>query len=582
MAEQILIGLVAAIVIGVGAQWLARRIEVPAILLLLAGGVLAGPVTGLVVPQQIFGEALLPAVSLAVGLLLFDGGLSLRFRELSGLGRPLVLLSTVGVLLTFALAALAATLLLPLQRPAAVVVGAILVVSGPTVVGPLLSYGRPETRVAELLRWEGIVIDPIGATLSVAVLNALTRHHRPALGLLTTAAVGVAAGLLGAAIFVWVVRKRWVPSDLEVPFLLLVLVAAFAAAEHRLEEAGLFAATTLGIALANQRFVRSDQFERFYRTSSVVVLGTLFVLLGALVDLTELRAVWLPALLLVACLVLVIRPLVALLCTARAGLSLRQRAFVALMAPRGIVAAATASLFDLKLEAVGRDPGALDAVVFLVIVGTCVFCGSLVRLGARALRIAQEPSRAIALLGSAPWLRALARELRALGAQVYVVAPGALAQARADPDAGLYTEPLAELQEGNVLDDVDQVVLASEDSDQNLLAALHYNLRLGPERVLVLPTSDRLRPGSEAAKLAAWNPWAFGGALTQAELAKAFASGHRFVAMPVPPDRQWPARPPILARVRRGGRVDLSVRPRSLTPGDLVVVLAPPASQTGR
>ena len=577
MATEILIGLVAAIVIGIGAQWLARKIEVPAILLLLAAGVLAGPVTGLIVPEQIFGEALLPAVSLAVGLLLFEGGLSLRIRELRGLGRPVVLLSTVGVILTFTLTALAAAVLLPLPRPAAIVVGAILVVSGPTVVGPLLAYAKPESRVAELLRWEGIVIDPIGATLSVAVLNALVRHQEPAVGLLATAATGVGVGLLGAAIYVLVVRRRWVPFDLEVPLALLLVVAAFAVAEHRLDEAGLFATTTLGIALANQRLVRLDHLEQFYRATSVVVLGTLFALLGALVDLPQLRTVWLPTLLLVICLVLVIRPLVALVCTAGAGLSLRQRAFVGILAPRGIVAAATASLFDLKLQAVGRDPGALDAVVFLVIVGTCVFYGSVARLGARVLRVARPPSRAIALFGSAPWLQALAGELRRLGAQVFVVAPGAAKPAQADPDEGRYTGALSELGEGHALNDVDQVVLASQDSDQNLLGALRYNPRLGPERVLVLVPSDPLPPGSEAAKLATWHPRAFGGAFTHAQLATAFDGGHRFVSMRVPADRRLDARTPVLAHVLDGGRVDLTVRPGTLAPGDLVVALAPPA-----
>jgi hypothetical protein len=304
---------------------------------------------------------------------------------------------------------------------------------------------------------------------------------------------------------------------------------------------------------------------------------TLFALLGALVDVPELGVVWLPALLLVACLVLVIRPLVVLVCTARAGLSLRQRAFVGVMAPRGIVAAATASLFDLKLEAVGRDPGALDAVVFLVVVGTCLFYGSLVRLAARALQVARPPPRAIALFGSAPWLQALARELRRLGAQVYVVTPGWAPPAVPDGDAAPYTGSLSDLEEAEKLDDGDQVVLASHDRDQNLLAALRYNRRIGPERVLILAPSDR--PGGDPAKLATWHPRAFAGAFTLADLTSAFESGRRFVSMRVPADPRWAATAPVLARVRADGRVDLIVRRQSLAPGDAVVVLAPAAGQ---
>jgi NhaP-type Na+/H+ or K+/H+ antiporter len=576
VTESVLIGIAVCIVAGIGAQWLARRLQIPAILLLLAAGVVVGPITGLVVPERMFGAALLPFVSLAVGLLLFEGGLSLRLRQLRSVRRPVVLLCTVGVLVTFALGALGAAAVLPVPREIAVVVAAILVVSGPTVVDPLLAYARPTARVAEILRWEGIVIDPVGATFSVAVLNVLLHHQDPLHALLATSATGVATGMFGAAVYVAVGRRRWVPRDLEVPIMLLVVVASFAFAERRLPEAGLFATTTVGVTLANQNLVPTEHLEPFFQSVRVVVLGTLFAVLGALVELPEVAAMWPGALALTAFLVIVVRPVVAFLCTIRSGLPLRERAFVALMAPRGIVAAATASLFALKLGDTARTPGPLDEIVFLAIVGTCLFYGAIARPVARALGVAQAPARTVALVGSAPWLRALAGELQRLGAKVNLVTSSARPEDGAKPTLA----PLAELDDAQLLDTVEQVVLASDDPDENLLAALRYGMRLDAGRVLVLAPSRPPPPGSESARLATWHPRLFDGRLTRQQLEDAMADGHRLVACTVPGEG-WSPVGRLLARVLPDGRVDLTVRARHLRPGDRLVVLVPPPSDRG-
>jgi NhaP-type Na+/H+ or K+/H+ antiporter len=173
MSETLLVGLSAIIAIGVSAQWLAWRTKLPAILVLLIFGILAGPVTGFIDPDQIFGDLLSPFVSISVAIILFEGGLSLRFSELREIGTVVVNLITIGILLTWALASLSAYYLLDLGLELSVLFGAILIVTGPTVIIPLLRQVRPTESVGSVLRWEGIVNDPIGAMMAVLVFEII-------------------------------------------------------------------------------------------------------------------------------------------------------------------------------------------------------------------------------------------------------------------------------------------------------------------------------------------------------------------------------------------------------------------------
>jgi NhaP-type Na+/H+ or K+/H+ antiporter len=226
--EGLLEQLVVVLALGVACTWLARLLRIPAILPLLAAGIVAGPITGLVRPDELLGELLFPVVSLAVALLLFEGGMSLRLRELGEVGRPVLLLVSVGVGLTFVLAAGFLRLAHGLSHDVSVIVASMLVVTGPTVVGPLLANARPSHRAARTVVWEGIAIDPIGATVAIATLNTITRHGNPVTDLLFTASVGIAAGGFGSLLFVLFVRRRWLPLDLQVPGVLLLAMCTFA------------------------------------------------------------------------------------------------------------------------------------------------------------------------------------------------------------------------------------------------------------------------------------------------------------------------------------------------------------------
>jgi NhaP-type Na+/H+ or K+/H+ antiporter len=406
------LGLAAIVVLGVGIQWLASRLHLPAILLLLLGGVLAGPVAGIIEPDELLGDLLFPAVSLAVGILLFEGGLGLRFAELEKHGRgPIIRLVTVGVLVTWIIGGVAAHLLIDMEASSAVLLGAILVVSGPTVVLPLVRFARVREPVNGILRWEGIFIDPIGATLAIVVLDAVIQQEDTTSSVervLTTAAAGTAAGLLGAAVLVLLFSRHLVPDNLHNPFTLAVVVAAFAGADLLRPEAGLFAATVLGVALANQRRAPIAHIREFEENLGSLILAGLFILLGAQVDLDALVDYLPEAVALSAVLIVLARPVAVYLSTVGSGLSSVERAYLMCMSPRGIVAASVSALFAIELEDAGQPVDALVPVTFIVITVTVLFSAVASLLGARRFRVARPAPRGVAFVGGPTWAVELA------------------------------------------------------------------------------------------------------------------------------------------------------------------------------
>ncbi len=295
--------LAGVLILGIGVQWLAWRIHLPAILLLLASGLLIGPGSMVLVkygvlpgeildPNALFGPLLLPAVSLAVALLLFEGGLTLNLAEHSQASGVIWMLVTVGALVTFAVGAEAAHALLGLEWSPSILLGAILMVTGPTVIGPLLRHVRPSGKVGPILKWEGIIIDPIGAMFAVLVFEILVRGEVQAgpiaRTVLTTIAVGSAFGLAGAGVIVLCFWRHWVPDFLHNAFTLVMVLAAFAAANVVQHESGLFATTLMGLVLANQRRVNVHHVMEFKASLTVLLISGLFIVLGARLTVEQL------------------------------------------------------------------------------------------------------------------------------------------------------------------------------------------------------------------------------------------------------------------------------------------------------
>ncbi|MBK5223503.1 MAG: cation:proton antiporter [Acidimicrobiia bacterium] len=414
------------VAVGVVAQWVATKLKIPSILLLLGAGLAAGPGLDVIDPDALLGDLLFPVVSMGVALLLFEGGLGLHRSELGSWSGVLVRLLTVGVAITGVVAAIAAATVGGLSLETAVVFGAIMTVTGPTVIIPLLRQTRLRPRVARVLRWEGIAIGAVGATLAIVVLEAVVLAGEGpvviAREVLLTAVVGSGIGLATAMALAWALGHRLVPDHIQNAVIIAAVLVAFALANHWREEGGLFAATVLGIALANQRRAPVRHVVEFQENLGVLLIGSIFVLLGARVEAQDLRANLVPALAVLAVLVFVARPLSVAASTWRSSLTRQERLYIAGVAPRGIVAASVSALFALKLEAAGVQGSTdLAALTFVVVAGTVVVYG----LGAgplsRRLRLKVPDPTGVALIGAPPWAVELGRLLQRVEVSVLVV-----------------------------------------------------------------------------------------------------------------------------------------------------------------
>ncbi len=424
--NEITIGLVTILVFGIGAQWIGRRSGIPSLLLLLPAGLLAGDVLGLVEPVKMFGDLLFPLITLLLSLLLFQSGLQLRVNELPDEARSSVArLVTIGLAITFIGGSLAAVAFLDVPNELAFMVGAILVVSGPTVVGPLLDVVRPKEPTGTVLLWEGTVLDPLGATLGVIVLNLILASDRggvhPILQMLERVALGVTVGVVAAALLVFVMSRFLLTDNMQASVALLFATLAFGVANVILSEAGLIATVTMGIVAANQRFVSTRRISGFGDTLEVLIIGILFITLGALVKLADLWEYALPTLLIVLVLVLVVRPVTAAVSLWRTPLTGRDRAMVGWMDPRGIVAAATAAQFSESLTQADYDTKFLLPVVFGVIIGTGVIYGTTAKPVAALLKVARPTPKGVGLVGDDPWLVPFGNCLAEVGVAVLLI-----------------------------------------------------------------------------------------------------------------------------------------------------------------
>ena len=375
-------------------QIIAARLGVPAIVPLLIAGCLMGPyVLDVFDPEQLFGELLTPMVSLAVGVILFEGGVELRARDLRhGAGRVVTRLVTLGVAVTWGLITAAAILVLDIDARVAVILGAILTLSGPTVVLPIVDFIRPTERLATILRWEGIIIDPIGAILAVLTYGAVVSGDTGSFeigGFAATVFVGAVVGLVFGVILAAILGYERLSSSIKASAMLAVVFLSVAIASAIREDAGLVAAIALGISLTHIHKTALEESSKLFTQSLVtIIIGTVFIVLSATVDPKAVISLGWPALVFVALIILVFRPVSVALCTWGSRLTTPERAFLGGMMPRGIVAAATVAAFEKGLAKDGiPDAELLVPVAFLVIAVTVFVYGLSAKPYATALRV---------------------------------------------------------------------------------------------------------------------------------------------------------------------------------------------------
>lgn len=408
---------------GVALQWLAWWLHLPAILLLLAAGIVAGPLTGVIDPDRTLGNLLFPLVSLGVAVILFEGSLTLRWHEIHGVERVVRNLVSVGALVTWLTIGAACHWLVKLPTELALLFGALVVVTGPTVIVPLLRSVRPVQHVAAILRWEGIIVDPVGALLAVLVFEfILSGRHGHTLWLFAAAvAAGGGGGVVGGWVLAQLLRRHFIPDYLQNAAALALVLAVFVATNAVVPESGLLAVTVMGILLANLRDIPTEGILDFKETLSVLLISVFFILLAARMDLQSFAALGWNAAALFAVVVFVARPLAVAVSAFGSELSWSERLLLAWIAPRGIVAAAISALFAIRLQQLGF-PGA-DLVVtltFMVIIGTVVLQSATARPLALWLGVAEPAARGVMLVGGDRVARAIGKVLHDQGLPVLV------------------------------------------------------------------------------------------------------------------------------------------------------------------
>lgn len=416
------VGLVSVLLFGIAAQWVAWRLKLPSILLLLVAGVGAGPMLNILRPDQLLGDLLEPLVALAVALILFEGSLTLSFASLRQASRVVLKLVTLGALLTWTLLTISVFFLLKLSFPLALLLGAILIVSGPTVIGPLLLYLRPTGKVGTILKWESILIDPLGAVLAVLVFEGIRAQDIAAagsvflLGALEALAVGTLLGILFAMVTGEALKRHFIPDSLVNPAVLTLALGCYALANQLYPEAGLLGITVMGVSLANQTGVPVRRILEFKETVRLLLISALFVLLAARLHFEDWLLIRGNLLDFLAVLFFVARPLAVGISTRGENLTSAEILFLSWMAPRGIVAASVASVFALRLTEWGHpEAKLLVPYTFAVIFATVAVYGLTAPLLARKLKLAMPNPQGVLVLGAHPFAQSLAELLSRKG-----------------------------------------------------------------------------------------------------------------------------------------------------------------------
>jgi NhaP-type Na+/H+ or K+/H+ antiporter len=581
--NQVLFGLGLVLVLAVGSQLVARPLKAPAIVVLLPAGFLAGIATDDVHPDKLLGPLYQPFVSIAVGVILFEAGLRLSLEEVvPGVRKAVVRLVVAGALLTWlAIAATLTVLYDDMDHGVALLIGAILVVSGPTVVLPLLAFIRPTRDVRSLLKWEGTLVDPFGALLGVLVFTGVSsgKGWQPGAMLIDLGAGALVAAAGAPALWLLLREVQRSEPRMVVPATLMVVVAAVVTADLIREDAGLVAAVLMGIAVGNQRSIDiSLSLFEFEETLVQFLIGVLFVLVAASVSPDDVRSVLPQALVLVAVMILVIRPAVVALTMLRSSFARRERAFIAWMAPRGIVAGATASAFGPELAQKGvAGADKVLPIVFVAIFGTVVVYGLTAAPVARMLGVAGVGRRLVLIVSGHPWAREIAAALKRSGVAVRMWV-GPLDHQAAARDAGLDADRgrimVDAVSREAELEEVTDALLLTRSDDFNTLGAAELRAELGHQHVYrVAPHPDEpdlLPPSREAGILGDRS-------LTFAELDRLFAAGARIVSRSTDQaQRAAGTRTEVpLFAVARDGRLSIAAdgRPPDVRPGDTVIVL---------
>ncbi|WP_273981403.1 cation:proton antiporter [Vibrio parahaemolyticus] len=490
-------------VIGLGCQWLAWRLRLPAILFLLLAGLIVGPFMQWLKPDEILGNLLFPLVSLAVAVILFEGSLTLNFKEIRGVSGSVWSIVSIGAIISWAATSVATHYFLVFTWELAMLFGSLTVVTGPTVIVPLLRTVRPNSTLANILRWEGILIDPLGALFVVMVYEFIVSHSAvnsmEVFG--TIIAVGVILGVASGAAVATVLRRAWLPEYLQPFAVLMVVLGVFSVSNHIESEAGLLTVTVMGMWLANAKDINIQQILHFKEHLTILLITGLFIFLAARISLDDFAALGSGALLLFVFMQLVSRPLSIFLSTMRSNLNLKDKLFLSWVAPRGIVAASISSLFAIKLTEYGVDGASLLVpMTFMVIIGTVVLQSATARPMAIALGVAEPAPRGFLLIGANRVAREIGQALARYDRRVLMTDSNweYISQVRMMGLDYYYGNPISSHADDNLnMIGIGQVVALTPDQHFNIMACMQFVDEFGEDKVHCLQKVKTNGNGSE-------------------------------------------------------------------------------------
>ena len=404
--------------LAVSCQILAWYIHIPAILFLLIAGIIIGPVFNLLNPDQLFGNLLLPITSLAVAVILFEGSLTLRFSELKGQGKTITNLIVFGPTITWAGISVIAYYATTFHWETAMLFGAIMVVSGPTVIKPILETVKPQPTVAKPLHWESIILDPLAGLLAALVVGFIISNHDRAavqqsvIDFISMVSFGLIYGVINGYLLSEVIKRHWLPNILENIVVLNWVVIAFVSANYLLDETGLIAVTIMGLTIANRSGISLESILDFKETISTLLLSGLFIVLAARIEFNDIHEVVPQSLAIFFFMQFIIQPLKVAITTMGSKLSWREKFLIAWIAPRGIIAAALVSIFAVTLHELGYPQAeSLIPITFLIIVYSVTLPSLTAGFLAKLLGLALPKANGVLIIGANKAAREIAKML---------------------------------------------------------------------------------------------------------------------------------------------------------------------------
>ena len=409
------------IFLGVFSQWLAWKISKPAIVIMSLAGLIVGPFLNIIVPSQVLGDSIYKSIiSISVALILFEGSLSLDFKEITDTKMTIKRIVVFGALISWILGSLSAYFLAGLSITTSLVIGALLIVTGPTVIIALLRQAKLDSKVSTILKWEGILVDPMGAILAVLSFEAAEVFASSSvspgilvkfgIGVLIAVAIGGLVGIgTGRAL-----QKNYFPEYLKSAIVLCLVLGTFSLSESITHETGLLAVTVMGVILANMHISSIEQVKHFNENISILLTSSVFVMLTSslsrsiLVDIFQLKII-----LFVLSMLFIVRPLSIWLSTIGTDLNIKEKTLIGWIAPRGIVALTVTGYFsNLLVEEGHQDAELLLALTFALVIVTVIAHGFSIQPLAKKLGLAHDGKPGLVIVGSNPFSVALAKFLK--------------------------------------------------------------------------------------------------------------------------------------------------------------------------